>query len=63
MAMCEKREIVQPKPPVQYVLVLSEREAICLRDLLVNRSDWSTSKDGEIADINRALDQAGVIAK
>ena len=27
MATCEKREIVQPKPPVEYVLTLSEEEA------------------------------------
>jgi hypothetical protein len=27
MAKCEKREIPQPKPPAEYVLTLSEKEA------------------------------------
>lgn len=55
MAKCEKR------PIPQYVLVLSEREASCLRDLLDNRSDWSIHKDKEIADINHALSVVGVV--
>ncbi len=39
MAKCEKREIQQPKPPAEYVLTLSEKEAEYLvRRLGTNRS-------------------------
>jgi hypothetical protein len=30
MAKCEKREIVQPTPPVEYVLTLTEDEAMAV---------------------------------
>ncbi len=59
MAKCEKREIVQPKPPVEYVLTLSEDEAKAVYRAL----QYAPCPDDLFVDLNRAsnaLYNAGV---
>lgn len=59
MATCEKREIVQPKPPVEYVLTLSEDEARAVYRAL----QYVPCRAGEAPPVDRvsmALFGAGV---
>lgn len=54
MATCEKREVVLTKPPVEYVLRLTEDEARIVRQLL------NTPLTHDVAGIDEALRAAGV---
>lgn len=58
MAKCEKREI--PQPPVEYVLTLSEREAMALRRL-IRYSIWPSMDNGLIDAIRDSIEAAGVL--
>jgi len=53
MAKCEKREIPQPKPPVEYVLTLSKDEVLLLKYALVK--DGSSAAMSIIWVINEVL--------
>lgn len=54
MATCEKREIKQEPPPVEYVLTLSEHEMAVLRKVLWERPTLATY-DTTAGAIYRAL--------
>ncbi len=54
MATCDKREIVQPTPPVEYVLTLNGREALALRRLLATCL-WPDGFTAECADVYSVL--------
>lgn len=60
MAKCEKREIPQPKPPVEYVLTMDLGEATALR-ALISYGSWPSQHAEEIAKISYALCVAGVV--
>ena len=57
MAKCEKREIPQPKPPVEYVLTMSPSELECLSEFLW-RSDMKNEEVNVLNDIRISLDLA-----
>ena len=60
MATCEVREIALPKPPVEYVLTLTEKEAFVLRGLYYRIGGSLGGPRGCLFGIDRALSDAGV---
>ena len=61
MATCEKREIVQPPPPVNYVLTLSAEEAReVYTALATHQGPDSTERFGALTRAINALYNAGV---
>lgn len=58
MAKCEKREIPQPQPPVEYVLTLSHDEAMLVRSLCWNRAVRGNSSGQMAAVVAKAIEEA-----